>query len=97
MPKNGSRESEYQQKKEGKNFYFPHNQRYYNNMPPEHEKNQEAIANLLKPIAQETIGYFKKYLSSYVLDMLQYTRCLFLIRLGESENVEMPEKADFRV
>jgi len=39
----------------------------------------------------------KKYLSPYVIDLLHYTRSVFLIRLGESENVELPEKADFRV
>ena len=32
-----------------------------------------------------------------MLDLLHYLRSLFLIRLGESENVEAPEKADFRV
>ncbi len=30
------------------------------------------------------------------MEQLQYTRALFLVRLGESENVEAPEKADFR-
>ena len=43
LPKHGSRESELTQKKEGKNFFFPYQQRYHNNLPPEHEKNTEAI------------------------------------------------------
>jgi hypothetical protein len=43
LPKIGARDSEFTVKKEGKNFYFPYNQRYHNNFPPEHEKNQEAI------------------------------------------------------
>ena len=40
---------------------------------------------------------FKKYLSPYVIDLLHYARSAFLTRLGESENVELPEKADFRL
>jgi hypothetical protein len=43
LPKIGSRDSEFSLKKDGKNFYFPYAQRYHNNLPPEHEKNQEAI------------------------------------------------------
>lgn len=44
LPKSAStRESDYTVKKEGKNFYFPYQQRYHNHLPPEHEKNQEAI------------------------------------------------------
>lgn len=39
LPKTGLRESEFQVRKEGKNFSFPLNQRYYNHFPPEHEKN----------------------------------------------------------
>lgn len=40
----------------------------------------------------------RKYLSPYVLDLLHYLRSLFLVRLGESENVETPEKsADLRI
>ena len=50
-----------------------------------------------KTIPTETVNLLKKYLSPYVIDLLQYTRSLFLVRLGESENVEAPEKADFRV
>lgn len=44
LPKNAStRESDFTVKKEGKNFYFPYQQRYHNHLPPDHEKNQEAI------------------------------------------------------
>jgi Trk K+ transport system NAD-binding subunit len=44
LPKIGrTRESDATTKKEGKNFYFPYQQRYHNHLPPEHEKNTEAI------------------------------------------------------
>ncbi len=43
LPKTGVRDSEFSQKKDGKNFFFPFNQRYYNHLPPENEKNLEAI------------------------------------------------------
>ena len=46
LPKIGVRESEFINKKEGKNFFFPANQRYYNHLPPENDKNQEAITNI---------------------------------------------------
>lgn len=52
---------------------------------------------MTKPLPQELLGQFKKYLSPYVLDLLHYAKNLFVVRVGESENVEMPEKADFRV
>jgi hypothetical protein len=44
LPKIGrTRESDATTKKEGKNFYFPYQQRYHNHLTPEHEKNAEAI------------------------------------------------------
>jgi hypothetical protein len=44
LPKIGrTRESDSTTKKEGKNFYFPYQQRYHNHLSPEHEKNAEAI------------------------------------------------------
>ena len=97
LPKPGVRESEFTSKKEGKNFFFPFNQKYYNHLSPEHEKNQEAIQNILKAIPSDVINQLKKYCSPFVVDLLHYARSLLLARIGESENVEMPEKADFRV
>jgi hypothetical protein len=51
----------------------------------------------LKAIPAEVINQFKKFCSPYVLDLLHFARSTMLARIGESENVEMPEKADFRV
>lgn len=48
LPKHGIRESEFTSKKDGKNYFFPASQKYYNNFPPEHEKNNEAVQNILK-------------------------------------------------
>lgn len=39
----------------------------------------------------------KKYCSPYVIELLQYLRSSFLIRIGESENIEAPEKGDLRL
>lgn len=50
LPKMGVRDSEFNNKKEGKNFFFPANQRYYNHLTPENEKNNEAIQNILKAV-----------------------------------------------
>jgi hypothetical protein len=98
LPKIGrTRESDFTGKKEGKDFYFPYQQRYNNHLPPEHDKNQEAIQNLLKVIPADVLTGLKKFSSPYVVDLLQYLRVSLLVRVGESENVEMPEKADFRL
>ena len=48
--KPATRDSVYMNKKEGKNFFFPQSQKYYNNLSQEHEKNAEAISNISKPI-----------------------------------------------
>ena len=50
LPKIGTRDSEFNQKKDGKNFFFPQASKYHNNLPPEHEKNQEAVLNMSKVI-----------------------------------------------
>lgn len=39
----------------------------------------------------------KKVLSPYIFELLNYLKALFVVRLGESENVEAPEKADVRI
>lgn len=96
LSKIGARDSEFTNKKEGKNFYFPFNQRYYNNLPPENDKNTEAIANIQKNLPADILNNFKKFCSPYIVELFQYLRAMMLIRIGESENVEMPEKADFR-
>jgi hypothetical protein len=59
-------------------------------LPPEHEKNAEAVQNILKPLPVELVGQFKKFCSPYVVELLQYLRTVMLVRLGESENVELP-------
>jgi hypothetical protein len=97
LSKIGSRESDFTVKKEGKNFYFPYSQRYHNNLPPEHEKNTEAIQNILKVIPPEILTQLKKFCSPYVVELLQYLRCSLLVRIGESENVEAPEKGELRL
>jgi len=50
-----------------------------------------------KPLAQDQITAFKKIMSPSVLELLQFFRGQFLVRVGETENVEAPEKNDFRV
>ncbi len=97
LPKHGARESDFTQKKEGKNFYFPYTQRYHNHLPPEHEKNNEAIQSILKPLQPDVLQALKKFCSPYVVELLQFLRCSLLTRIGESENVEAPEKGELRL
>jgi hypothetical protein len=51
----------------------------------------------MKVIPPEVLTGIKKFASPYVVELLQYLRVVLLVRIGESENVEMPEKADFRL
>jgi hypothetical protein len=51
----------------------------------------------LKPLSPEVIASLKKFASPYVIELLQFFRCNLLIRIGESENVELPpEKSELR-
>jgi hypothetical protein len=52
----------------------------------------------MKPIAPEVITGLKKFSSPYVIELLHYLRCSLLVRIGESENVELPaEKGELRM
>ena len=97
LPKMGARESEFVGKREGKNMKDGGSGRYWNHLPPENEKNNEAIQGIMKGIPGDTIQLFKKFCSPYIVELVQYLRCALLVRIGESENVEMPEKGDLRV
>jgi hypothetical protein len=53
---------------------------------------------MLKPLPGDILTQMKKFCSPYVLELVQYLRCAMLVRVGESENVELPpEKQDLRV
>ncbi len=50
----------------------------------------------MKTIPVDVVAGLKKYCSPYVLELLQYLRCMMLVRLGESENVELADKQEVR-
>jgi len=46
LPTPGSRSSDFKEKKEGKLFFNPLTAKYHNSLPPESDKNKEAIETL---------------------------------------------------
>ena len=51
---------------------------------------------LKQEIDGEPLNNMKKYCSPAVIELMKYLRCIFLIRLGENENVENLDKAQSR-
>ena len=96
LPDYGARGSEHSAKQRGKNFQFPSDQVYRNDLSPEADENQAVLKALLEAISEDTEQKLKKFCSPYIIESLQYLRALFLVRLGETENVENADKAELR-
>lgn len=50
MPKYGERTTEFSERSDGAHFNLPFDDCYYNDLSPEHDKNQPAITFIMKPI-----------------------------------------------
>lgn len=96
MPKYGDRVSEYGERQDGGHFNLPFDDCYFNDLTPEHDKNQPAITFILKPIEAETLSKLKAFSTPFVVELLQYLRSSMLVRIGESQNVENLDKAEKR-
>jgi hypothetical protein len=94
LPKTGNRESMYSDRLDGSLFSLPWDDVYYNDLTPEHDKNQPAIQFISKPIDAETLNKLKAFCTPFVVELLQSLRCNLLIRIGEFQNVESLDKAD---
>lgn len=92
MPKHGTRVSEFASRADGDDFHFDLEDCYHNHLSSEDAKNQPAIQFLQKPIPDDTLSKLKTFATPNVVEMVQYLRCLFLVRVSEQENVELPEK-----
>jgi len=96
LPKHGSRVSEVLAKIDGPNFNFSSKEGYRNDLSPEADENQTALQFLQKDIEEDVLKKLKAYCSPSLLEEIRYLRCLFLVRLGEKENVENLDKASLR-
>lgn len=96
LPDYGARHSEHSKRQEGQNFQFPAGEGYRNDLSPEADENQAAIKLLLEAVPADTEAQLMEFCSPYVLESLHYLRALFLVRIGEAENVERSEKAELR-
>jgi hypothetical protein len=88
LPDYGARHSEHSMKQGGKNFQFPSDQVYRNELPPEADENQPSIKSLLEAVPEDVEQKLKEFCSPYIIESLHYLRALFLVRIGETENVE---------
>ena len=96
LPKHGSRASETLAKIDGPNFNFSSKDGYRNDLSPEADENQAALQFLQKDIEEDALKKLKAYCSPSLLEEIRYLRCLFLVRIGEKENVENLDKASLR-
>jgi hypothetical protein len=96
MPNHGTRPSEFTSRADGANFQFDLEDCYHNHLTPEDAKNQNAITFIQKPLQDDFIVKMKAFATPNILEMVQYLRSLFLVRIGEPENVENLDKAEAR-
>ena len=96
LHKYGDHASEFADRNDGAHFHLPHDDCYFNDLTPEHDKNQPAIQFLLKPIEHEILQRMKNYCTPFIVEMLQFLRTSILVRVGENQNVENLDKADAR-
>jgi hypothetical protein len=97
LPKVGIKDSDVSRRSDGPNYFFDReNVIYFNELPPEHEKNMPALEFMMKTIEGKELGDLKRFCSPAILEMVQYLRTLFLVRLGEQENVQSSDKASLR-
>jgi len=96
MPKYGDRSSEYSDRQDGSHFNLPNEDQYFNDLTPEHDKNQPAITFVSKPIEADVLNKLKVFCTPYVVELLQYLRSNLLVRIGEGQNVENLDKTEQR-
>lgn len=93
----GVKESDVSRRGDGPNYFFDReNVIYYNDLTPEHDKNQPALDFMMKPVEGQSLNELKKFCSPAILEMVSYLRTLFLVRLGEQENAQSGEKGALR-
>ena len=95
LPKHGARQSEMLSKADGVNYHYKES--YRNDLSPEADENQSAIQFIQKEIDGEQLSKLKAYCSPTLIEEINFLRCLFMVRLGETENVENLEKSSIRV
>ena len=97
LPKHGSRVSEVISRADGSNFAFGDKDRFRNDLSPEADENKAAIAFLQKEVEGEPLTKLKGYCSPSLIEEIKTLRSLFMVRLGEPENVENLDKSDIRI
>jgi len=96
LPDYGARHSEHSAKQDGKNFQFASDQIYRNDLSPEADENQAALKSLLEAVPDDTEQKLMEFSSPFIIESLHYLRALFLVRIGETENVDVLDKAELR-
>ena len=97
LPKHGARTSEVLSRADGSNFHFAEQDRYRNDLSPEADENQAALRFMQAEIDGAQLQKIKSYCSPGLVEEIKALRCLFMVRLGEPENVENLDKSAQRV
>ena len=97
LPKYGSRSSLNAARQDGEIFSFGRKDCYRNDLTPEAEENAAALAYITQVLDADKVGKLKLYCSPNLIEEIKGLRCLFMVRLGEPENVENLDKASFRL
>ena len=66
-------------------------------MSPEADENVQALQFIQKEVDAEPLNRLKQYCSPGLIEDIRTLRCLFMVRLGEPENVENLEKNALRI
>lgn len=96
LPKHGSRISEALSRLDGKDFHLGSKDRYRNDLSPESDENADALRFIQAEIDGAALQLLKAYCSPNLVEEIKALRCLFLVRLGEPENVENLDKSALR-
>ena len=96
LPKHGARSSEVLSRVDGNNFHFAEKDGYRNDLSPESDENTPVITFIQKEIEGEPLTKLKQYCSPGLVEEIKALRCIFLVRLGEPENVENLDKSILR-
>ena len=70
LPKQGLKGSEFVDRLEGPRFNLSSDDCYNNDLTPEHDKNQNVIQFMTKPISDDVIVKLKSFCTPYIIEKL---------------------------
>lgn len=96
LPKHASRNSETLSRQDGSNFHYDSKLDYRNDLSPEADENTGVLTFIQKELDGAALQSLKDYCSPALVEEIKTLRCIFMVRLGEPENIENSDKAALR-